>query len=202
MSADTKHRMSEIVSSDPELMHGTPCFRGTRVPVRLLLDDLKSGYTVERCFWKGAPRSVGNRSKAILSWCKTWSPNAPSRDRRVHQSATCDRLRRALRMTCSFIRDHRHRGRQQPDAFRRSSDGRVGPADRNGSSGNVVRNAALKGGGRLKACPTQTESLCYETGRLKAPPIAWTRSLPPIRSSCTGLHVFRGARVPVRLLLG
>jgi len=54
MDADTKHRMSEIVSTDPDLMHGTPCFRGTRVPVRLLLDDLKSGYTVEQ-FLAGCP---------------------------------------------------------------------------------------------------------------------------------------------------
>jgi uncharacterized protein (DUF433 family) len=54
MGADTKHRMSEIVSSDPDLMHGTPCFRGTRVPVRLLLDDLKCGYTVEH-FLAGCP---------------------------------------------------------------------------------------------------------------------------------------------------
>jgi len=35
-------------------MHGTPCFRGTRVPVRLLLDDLKSGYTIEQ-FLEGCP---------------------------------------------------------------------------------------------------------------------------------------------------
>jgi uncharacterized protein (DUF433 family) len=54
MSGDTKHRMSEIVSADPGLMHGAPCFRGTRVPVRLLLDDLKSGYTVEQ-FLAGCP---------------------------------------------------------------------------------------------------------------------------------------------------
>jgi uncharacterized protein (DUF433 family) len=47
MGEETKHRMSEIVSADPDLMHGALCFRGTRVPVRLLLDDLKSGYTVE-----------------------------------------------------------------------------------------------------------------------------------------------------------
>jgi len=46
--------MSEIVSTDPDLMHAAPCFRGTRVPVRLLLDDLKSGYTVEQ-FLAGCP---------------------------------------------------------------------------------------------------------------------------------------------------
>ena len=46
--------MTEIVSTDPDLMHGAPCFRGTRVPVRLLLDDLKSGYTVQQ-FLEGCP---------------------------------------------------------------------------------------------------------------------------------------------------
>jgi uncharacterized protein (DUF433 family) len=54
MGVDAKHRMSEIVSSDPDLMHGVPCFRGTRVPVRLLLEDLKCGYTVEQ-FLAGCP---------------------------------------------------------------------------------------------------------------------------------------------------
>jgi uncharacterized protein (DUF433 family) len=54
MGAETKNRMSEVVSTDPDIMHGTPCFRGTRVPVRLLLDDLKSGYTVEQ-FLSGCP---------------------------------------------------------------------------------------------------------------------------------------------------
>jgi uncharacterized protein (DUF433 family) len=54
MGEETKHRMSEIVSADPDLMHGALCFRGTRVPVRLLLDDLKSGYTVEE-FLAGCP---------------------------------------------------------------------------------------------------------------------------------------------------
>ncbi len=47
MSSETKTRLSEVATADPGLMHGAPCFRGTRVPVRLLLDDLKSGYTVE-----------------------------------------------------------------------------------------------------------------------------------------------------------
>jgi uncharacterized protein (DUF433 family) len=47
MSAATKIRMSEIVLVDADLMHGTPCFRGTRIPVHLLLDDLKSGFTIE-----------------------------------------------------------------------------------------------------------------------------------------------------------
>ena len=54
MSTAQRARLNEIVSVDPELMHGAPCFRGTRVPVRLLLDDLKSGSTIDE-FLAGCP---------------------------------------------------------------------------------------------------------------------------------------------------
>jgi uncharacterized protein (DUF433 family) len=40
-------RMSRVVRSDPEILGGTPCFSGTRVPVRSLFDHLESGYTVD-----------------------------------------------------------------------------------------------------------------------------------------------------------
>ena len=39
--------MSKIVLSDPLIMHGTPCFAGTRVPVAHLFDHLTGGYTVD-----------------------------------------------------------------------------------------------------------------------------------------------------------
>ena len=80
--------MSEIVSADPDLMHETPCFRGTRVPVRLLLDDLKSHYTVEE-FLAGCPTVTREQVERYLNSCKTWLPNPPSPDRRVHQSSAC-----------------------------------------------------------------------------------------------------------------
>ncbi len=34
---------SDIVVIDPEIMSGTPCFAGTRVPARSLLDHLEAG---------------------------------------------------------------------------------------------------------------------------------------------------------------
>jgi uncharacterized protein (DUF433 family) len=49
-----RNRFQDIVSADPELMHGAPCFRGTRVPVRVLLDDLSSGHTIDD-FLAGCP---------------------------------------------------------------------------------------------------------------------------------------------------
>jgi uncharacterized protein (DUF433 family) len=65
MSADTSSRMSEIVSVDPHLMHGTPCFRGTRVPVHLLLDDLKTGYTINQ-FLDGCPTVTREKVEPYL----------------------------------------------------------------------------------------------------------------------------------------
>ena len=35
--------MKSVVCIDPEIMSGTPCFRGTRVPVQTLLDYLEAG---------------------------------------------------------------------------------------------------------------------------------------------------------------
>ena len=38
---------SPIIVRDPEIMSGTPCFRGTRVPFQTLLDYLESGDTLD-----------------------------------------------------------------------------------------------------------------------------------------------------------
>jgi uncharacterized protein (DUF433 family) len=35
--------MPSVVLRDPEIMSGTPCFRGTRVPVKTLFDSLAHG---------------------------------------------------------------------------------------------------------------------------------------------------------------
>ncbi|MFL6247318.1 MAG: DUF433 domain-containing protein [Thermoanaerobaculia bacterium] len=39
--------LKEIVHADPEILGGTPVFVGTRVPVRILLDDLEGGEPLE-----------------------------------------------------------------------------------------------------------------------------------------------------------
>jgi uncharacterized protein (DUF433 family) len=33
-----------IIVSDPETMNGVPCFRGTRVPLKNLMDYIEGGY--------------------------------------------------------------------------------------------------------------------------------------------------------------
>lgn len=37
----------ELITIDPELMGGTPVFRGTRVPVKTLFDHIKEGDSIE-----------------------------------------------------------------------------------------------------------------------------------------------------------
>jgi len=39
--------MTAIVTRNPNVMHGVPCFAGTRVEVRTLFDHLESGYSIE-----------------------------------------------------------------------------------------------------------------------------------------------------------
>jgi uncharacterized protein (DUF433 family) len=46
--------MSKAITTDPEIMHGEPVFRGTRVPVKTLFDYLEGGETLED-FLEGFP---------------------------------------------------------------------------------------------------------------------------------------------------
>jgi uncharacterized protein (DUF433 family) len=40
--------LDSVVQSDPEILGGTPVFRGTRVPVKNLLDYLAAGDTLDQ----------------------------------------------------------------------------------------------------------------------------------------------------------
>lgn len=40
--------IEEIVSVDPDVVSGTPVFKGTRVPVRALLDHLEAGDPLDK----------------------------------------------------------------------------------------------------------------------------------------------------------
>ena len=40
-------KKSLVVKVDPEIMSGTPCFAGTRVPARTLLDYLEGGDSID-----------------------------------------------------------------------------------------------------------------------------------------------------------
>jgi len=54
--------MDAATTRDPDVMHGTPVFRGTRVPVQTLFEYLEGGDTIEE-FLLGFP--TVNRNLAI-----------------------------------------------------------------------------------------------------------------------------------------
>ena len=51
-----------VITSDPEIMGGTPVFRGTRVPAQALLDYLEAGDSIVE-FLEGLP--IVNRKQGI-----------------------------------------------------------------------------------------------------------------------------------------
>jgi uncharacterized protein (DUF433 family) len=54
-----------IVKADPEIMNGTPCFVGTRVPARTLIDYLEGGDTLEE-FLEDFPTVSRKQAIALL----------------------------------------------------------------------------------------------------------------------------------------
>ena len=61
---DRLARAGRMATSDPELMRGTPVYRGTRIPVHLVADMLAQGAAVEEIL-KGYPSL--NRAKVELA---------------------------------------------------------------------------------------------------------------------------------------
>ena len=47
MSVAQRLSLDEIIRVDPDVMHGTPCFAGTRVPVETFLDYVAEGDTLD-----------------------------------------------------------------------------------------------------------------------------------------------------------
>lgn len=47
VTAEQRKALARIVTIDQEIMHGTPCFARTRVPVETLTDFLETGETIE-----------------------------------------------------------------------------------------------------------------------------------------------------------
>lgn len=61
--------MHPIVSRDPDVLGGTPVFRGTRVPVQTLLDYLEGGETIDD-FLEGFPSVSRAQVVAFLEEAK------------------------------------------------------------------------------------------------------------------------------------
>lgn len=61
--------MEEAITRDPEIMHGTPVFRGTRVAVQTLFDYLEGGESLDD-FLEGFPTVPRDLAIQVLEECK------------------------------------------------------------------------------------------------------------------------------------
>ena len=61
--------MQEAITRDPEIMHGIPVFRGTRVPVQTLFDYLEGGDSLEQ-FLAGFPTVSRDLAVRVLEECQ------------------------------------------------------------------------------------------------------------------------------------
>jgi uncharacterized protein (DUF433 family) len=62
VTAEQRAHNADVISVDPEIMHGTPCFTGTRAPVQALIDYIEEGDTLGH-FLRDFP--VVNRDQAV-----------------------------------------------------------------------------------------------------------------------------------------
>jgi uncharacterized protein (DUF433 family) len=69
MTADKRAALAGVVTIDQEIMHGTPCFTGTRVPVQSLLDFIEAGDTLDQ-FLQAFPRVQREQAVRFLEMAK------------------------------------------------------------------------------------------------------------------------------------
>ena len=61
--------MDQVVWADPGRMSGTPCFRGTRVPVETLIDHIEGNATLEE-FLTGFPSVTREQAIQFIELAK------------------------------------------------------------------------------------------------------------------------------------
>ena len=69
MTAENRAALAGVVTIDQEIMHGTPCFTGTRVPVQSLLDFIEAGDTLDQ-FLQAFPRVQRGQAIRFLEMAK------------------------------------------------------------------------------------------------------------------------------------
>ena len=45
--AEQRNALAGVITVDKEVLHGTPCFANTRVPLQTLIDFLETGETID-----------------------------------------------------------------------------------------------------------------------------------------------------------
>jgi uncharacterized protein (DUF433 family) len=69
--------MASPIASDPEILGGTPCFRGTRVPVKNLFDVVAHGRSLDY-FLEQFPSVTREQALAVLELARQKLLQPPS----------------------------------------------------------------------------------------------------------------------------
>jgi uncharacterized protein (DUF433 family) len=59
--------LEHIMSINPEILGGEPCFNGTRVPLETVIDNIAAGITIERIL-RNYPSLTPEHVDAVLQW--------------------------------------------------------------------------------------------------------------------------------------
>ena len=60
-------RIADVISQNPDVMHGAVVFAGTRIPAQSLIDHLKAGDNIEE-FLEGFPSVRREQAEAFLNF--------------------------------------------------------------------------------------------------------------------------------------
>ena len=67
------------ITIDPEIVSGTPVFKGTRVPVEALLTNLEAGLSLDE-FLENFPTVTRQQAIQVLEFSKSKLPDLPTRN--------------------------------------------------------------------------------------------------------------------------
>ena len=59
--------VTDLITTDPEILGGVPVFKGTRVPVKTLFEYLENGYSLDE-FLENFPTVSRDQAVAVLSF--------------------------------------------------------------------------------------------------------------------------------------
>jgi uncharacterized protein (DUF433 family) len=62
-----RRELAPQIISDPDIMGGVPVVKGTRIPVRMILDNLEVGHTFEEIL-ENYPTLTREKIQAVVHW--------------------------------------------------------------------------------------------------------------------------------------
>ena len=65
MRPELLRRLEEVVWVDADRLSGAPCFRGTRIPVQMLIDHLTAGFSLDE-FLETVPSLERSQAQRFL----------------------------------------------------------------------------------------------------------------------------------------